>query len=679
MPAGQSLVAEWNEIMLSAVRDGGAKPTTTTYQLHLTTAAMFDAWAAYEPDCYGCYSEISRPASEHSMANKAEAISFAAYRMLTGFFPDQADRFADFMDDLGYDVTDTSTDPSTAAGVGNKVAEMTLLARVGDGSNHENDFADTTGYLPVNSPDEESDSAPGGANFDPNAWQPLRVPNGTLVDENGVPIYDNDDPSTYTDQIALAPHWGLVDSFALTSGDQFLPPAPPQLGDFGVYVDGKGTVTTGDQAYRDQFAEVLAYSAQLDNRGKVIAEYWADGPRTESPPGHWNQIAQDIALREGHGIDEDVKMFLALNAALFDAGIATWNSKYHYDGIRPQSAIRHLFHDQEVQAWAGPNQGIQTILGQEWQPYQSVTFVTPPFPEFTSGHSAFSMAAAKTIASFVGSDTFYDGVTLGTYDLDDVPGIDLLGEYVATGLLFENFEGTEPVVLRWNTLTEAAEEAGISRLYGGIHMQDGNLRGLEIGENVASQAEIRWQALFTRGGDDVIHCDRKGGLVIAGAGNDQVFGHRGKDMIEGGSGHDLLSGGRRADTLMGESGDDILKGNRGRDTLVGDEGGDKLRGGHGNDVLSGGDGADMLFGGRGADTFVFLNGETGIDLIRDFETARDSIEMRGFGDSPDVHLMEYLNRTAVFVDDEHIFDLKGIDSDDIDPGLHITFTDVPFV
>jgi hypothetical protein len=138
--------------------------------------------------------------------------------------------------------------------------------------------------VPVNSADPEAENTPGGADFDPNAWQPLRVPNGTLVEENGVPIYDNADPSTYTDQVALAPHWGGVTAFALSSGDQFLPPAPPQLGDFGVYVDGNGNVTTGDQAYRDQFAEVLEYSATLDNEGKVIAEFWADGPRTESPP-----------------------------------------------------------------------------------------------------------------------------------------------------------------------------------------------------------------------------------------------------------------------------------------------------------------------------------------------------------------------------------------------------------
>ena len=94
-------------------------------------------------------------------------------------------------------------------------------------------------------------------------------------------------------------------------------------------------VTTNDQAYRDQIEEVLNVSATLTTQQKVIAELWADGPRTEYPPGNWNQIAQDIAIREGHGIDEDAKMFFALNAAVFDAGIATWEAKYAYDYNRP--------------------------------------------------------------------------------------------------------------------------------------------------------------------------------------------------------------------------------------------------------------------------------------------------------------------------------------------------------
>ncbi|MEM6941619.1 MAG: DUF6851 domain-containing protein [Pseudomonadota bacterium] len=537
----QSVVAQWNEVTLEAIREGSALPTATTYQLHLVSSAVYDAWAAFADEASGQYADISTDLSQTD-AHKAEAVSFAAFAALSALFPDLAPRFEAFLVGLGYDPADAQLGVQTAAGVGTQAANTVFAARMNDGSNAQNDFADTTGYTPVNAADPTSAEAPGGAEFDPNAWQPLRVPTGTLTDENGVPIFDNADPSTFVDQTALTPHWGEVTPFALLSGNQFRPDARPQLGDTSVYVDGNGLLTTGDAAYRAQVADVLATSADLTTEQKVIAEYWADGPRTESPPGHWNQIAQDIALREGHGIDEDAKMFFALNAAIFDSGIATWEAKYAYDYVRPQSAIRDLYFDQTVEAWGGVNQGRQEILGQEWQPYQNVTFVTPPFPEFVSGHSTFSMAAANTIASFVGSDQYYDGTTLGTYDLDDVPGVDLLGQFVATELVFEDFGEGPPVVLQWETLTEAALEAGASRIYGGIHIQDGNLRGLEVGRAVAENAQMRWEALFANGGDDIIDMDPEGGVAIAGAGDDRVIGSLLEDRIEGGSGNDMIDG-----------------------------------------------------------------------------------------------------------------------------------------
>ncbi len=579
----QSIVAQWNEVALEAIRSGSASPTPTTYQLHIISSAVYDAWAAFDDDAYGHYSEIVTGLAQ-TEENKAEAVSFAAYSALTELFPDMAATFETFLIDLGYDPNDAQLISGTAAGVGTLAAQNVFAARENDGSNAENDFADTAGYIPFNSADPNSSFAPGGEDFDPNLWQPLRVPTGTVTDENGVPISDNDDPESYTDQTALTPHWGSVDSFALTSGDQFRPDAPPQLGDTSVYVDGNGVVTTNDQAYRDQVTEVLDVSANLTTEQKVIAEFWADGPRTESPPGHWNQIAQDIALREGHGIDQDAKMFFALNAAIFDAGIATWEAKYAYDFIRPQSAIRDLYFDETVEAWGGVNQGTQEILGQEWQPYQNVTFVTPPFPEFVSGHSTFSMAAANTIAAFVGSDEFYDGTTLGNYDLDTVPGTDLLGQYVTDELVFEDFGDGPPVTLQWETLTEAAEEAGASRIYGGIHIQDGNLRGLEIGSSVADNAQVRWDALFTRGGDDVIETDPSGGLTIAGAGNDTVTGQDGDDLIEGGSGNDEINGGGGIDTaLINEDINNFSISIDGDTVTVTDKGG----AGTGNDILTG--------------------------------------------------------------------------------------------
>lgn len=320
-------------------------------------------------------------------------------------------------------------------------------------------------------------------------------------------------------------------------------------------------------------------------------------------------------------------MFFALNAAVFDAGIATWEAKYVYDYVRPQSAIRDLFYGQTIDAWGGVNQGTQQILAQEWQPYQNVTFVTPPFPEYVSGHSTFSMAAAKTIASFVGSDTYYDGTSLSNYDLDAVAGIDLLGRFETNELAFEDFGAGPPVVLQWETLTEAAEEAGISRLYGGIHIQDGNLNGLQVGRDVAANAETRWEALFTRGGDDIITTGADGGLTIAGAGDDIVNGRRGDDIVEGGTGDDILKGFRGDDLLQGGQGDDTLRGGRNDDLLDGGDGDDRLFGGRNDDILLGGSGDDTARGGRGDDQ---IEGGSGDDQLSGDQD--DDVLVGGTGD-----------------------------------------------
>ena len=147
MPYEQSIVAQWNELMLDAIRSGSAKPTETTYQLHLVSSAIYDAWAAYDTAAYGHYGNIERPVGEHTEANKAEAVSYAAYRALVDFFPNQKATFDAFMEAQGYDPAVASTDPSTAAGVGNLAAQTVLAAREGDGSNRENGYKDTTGYV----------------------------------------------------------------------------------------------------------------------------------------------------------------------------------------------------------------------------------------------------------------------------------------------------------------------------------------------------------------------------------------------------------------------------------------------------------------------------------------------------------------------------------------------------
>ncbi|MAR05478.1 MAG: hypothetical protein CL862_00005, partial [Cyanobium sp. NAT70] len=332
-------------------------------------------------------------------------------------------------------------------------------------------------------------------NLDPNYWTPLKVPNGSAVDENGIPVV-TEDPSSYDVQSPLTPHWGSVKPFGINSGADYRPVAPPKFGDFSSYTDANGAVSTNDAAYRQQFTEVAEISAGLTPEQKVIAEYWADGPNSSTPPGHWNEFAHDIALREEHGLEQDVKFFFALNNALFDTGIAVWDAKYAHDFVRPQTAIRYLYQDQEIPSWGGPNQGTQLISGDRWQPYQDVTFVTPAFPEYTSGHSGFSFAAATVLEKFTGSDVLFDGVSRGAQDFDGDGEPDLIGSWSTDELTFENYDG-DPITLQWNSVWDAAAEAGRSRLYGGIHIQDGDLRGREMGQQVAEHVWEKTESLFT--------------------------------------------------------------------------------------------------------------------------------------------------------------------------------------
>ena len=181
-----------------------------------------------------------------------------------------------------------------------------------------------------------------------------------------------------------------------------------------------------------------------------------------------------------------------------DTGIAIWDAKYAHDYVRPQTAIRYLFSDEEIAAWAGPNQGTQMIPGSSWQPYQDVTFVTPAFPEYTSGHSGFSYAAASVLEAFTGSDVLFDGTSRGAQDLDGDGQPDLIGSYSTDALTFEQYDG-DPITLQWSTVWDAAAEAGRSRLYGGIHIQDGDLRARAMGKAVAEVAWDASEALFTAG------------------------------------------------------------------------------------------------------------------------------------------------------------------------------------
>ena len=218
--------------------------------------------------------------------------------------------------------------------------------------------------------------------------------------------------------------------------------------------------------------ELVELSAGLTDEQKMIAEYWANGPHSELPPGHWDLFAQFVSARDHHSIDDDAKMFFVLTNAIFDAGIAAWGAKRVFDSVRPVTAIPYLLHGQPIKAWGGPGKGTVTMDGSQWIPYQPSIFPTPPFPEYISGHSTFSAAGATVLALWTGGEEFGDSVTFA-------PGSSVIEPGVTPA---------NPVTLSWKTFHEAANQAGISRRYGGIHFRLGDLVGRAVGDMVAMQA-----------------------------------------------------------------------------------------------------------------------------------------------------------------------------------------------
>ena len=191
-------------------------------------------------------------------------------------------------------------------------------------------------------------------------------------------------------------------------------------------------------------------------------------------------FGQFVSRRDGHSLDDDVKMFFALGNALLDASIACWDAKRVWDSVRPITAIPFLFTGQTIIAWAGPYQGTQAIDGTNWRPYQIPNNPTPSFPEFFSGHSTFSAAAAEVFRSFTGSDAFGYSFTIPAGGSGAEPGA-----VPATDL-----------TITFATFSDAANSAGMSRRYGGIHFQDGDLNGRATGRLVGAQVWAKAQAYW---------------------------------------------------------------------------------------------------------------------------------------------------------------------------------------
>jgi membrane-associated phospholipid phosphatase len=433
-----SIVTEWLDEALPDAQDVAWEPTIGARFLAILYTAMYDAWTAYDPVAIGFVSgtTFKNKGGADNEANKREAISYAAYTVLYTLAPPHRRSLAERMQALGFD-PNADTAP---ARIGRRAAVGVLSMRREDGSNEPHDFVDTTGYSPRN---------PAA----PDTWQP--------TEDFG------------KRQLPMTPHWGRVLPFALTRADQFRPAPPP---------------APGTPEWTRQIEVLISTSGALTDLQKAEAEYW--GIWGMAPPPQLFEITKFVSNTNDLRLDDDVKLFFVVANAILDASIATWDSKYVYDYIRPITAIRALG-DTTIKTWrprslptalaystpstqqsAASDSGIipagtGEIRAADWEPY----LPTPPFPSYVSGHSAFTAAWARVMELAMGRP-------------------DLNFRKTVRRLYVEQRELAQPVTLDYPTFASAAEASGMSRIWAGVHWPADNDEGQKLGRQVG---EVVWQ------------------------------------------------------------------------------------------------------------------------------------------------------------------------------------------
>jgi PAP2 superfamily len=460
---------DWLEVSLEAtareVDRHGARPTIISRTLAVALTAMYDAWAAYDDKAVGSRlgAALRRAPAERTQANKEKAIAYATYRALVDVYPEDKAWIDEQMRKRGYDPNDASMDIATPQGVGNRAAKAVCDYRHRDGANQFGDevgsngvpYSDYTFYAPVNTPAKL---------VDPDRWQPIPFvnPKGGFV----TPGF-------------LTPHWYRVKPFALDRSDQFRPPAPPKV---------------DSEQLRKETEENLRLNATLTPEQKAIVEFMRDGPRSTGQSGHWLKFAQMVSRRDRHTLDQDVKLFFTIGNIAMDAFIAAWEAKRYYDSSRPWTLVRHYYAGKKVEGWGGPGKGVVELPAEEWHPYSPLTFVTPPFPGYVSGHSTVSAACAKALELFTGSDYFGEVERRKAGELTEAD-IDCATMMGRNGKAYDKPVKCD-VELPLPTFTATAEMAGISRVMGGYHIQADNVEGLALGRKVAQFSWPKIQAYF---------------------------------------------------------------------------------------------------------------------------------------------------------------------------------------
>jgi hypothetical protein len=437
-----SIVTEWLDNAVPIANDVAWEPTVGARFFTIFSTAIYDAWTAYDPKAVAVVSatKLKNRGGPGNEANEREAISHAAYTVLRTLAPHRQRVLAERMAALGYDPNAT-----TAPAEVGRLAALDVLAKFRqDGANETGGFADTTGYKP-----KAAEQA--------GHWQP------TL--------------SLGKPQLPTTPQWSRVMPFALTRADQYRPPPPP---------------APGTEAWVRQIGVEIDVSGALTDEQKAAAEYWNEWG--SSPTPHLIELTKFVSNNRDFRLDDDVKLFFVVSNALLDASIATWDSKYFYDYVRPITAVRSLG-DVSIKAWkprslpavlaySSPATSaalastvvpadIARMRAADWEPY----LPTPPFPSYVSGHSAFCATWARVMTLATGT-----------------PELNL--RKTVKHLYVEQRDLASAVTLDYPTYETAAEGCGQSRIWGGIHWPVDNERGQTLGRRVGENAWDRAQQFF---------------------------------------------------------------------------------------------------------------------------------------------------------------------------------------
>ncbi len=461
---------KWMHLMQEAsgrsVDRVGARPTIISREMVIAMTAMYDAWAAYDGKAVGTRlgGTLRRPPVERTIANKSKAVAHAVYRALLYVYPEDAAWLGEQMRADGRDPADASKDLATPEGVGRAAAEAVIAYRRRDGANQHGDeagsdgrpYSDYTFYEPRNPIDRIVDS---------DRWQQIPFDDG-----KGGKIYPN----------FLTPHWYRVKSFALERSDQFRPGPFPKV---------------GSEQLKKEVDECIRYNGTLSPEEKTVVEFMRDGPRSTGQSGHWLRFAADVSRRDRHTLDQDVKLFFAIANVVFDAFISCWETKRYYDSSRPWTLVRHLYRGQKIMGYLGPCKGFGLIPAEEWHPYSPSTFVTPPFPGYTSGHATASGAAAKMLELFTGSDRYECVAIRKAGELTEL-GCSVMQMQAREGMPALKFKDDREVRLKLPTFTATADMAALSRAMGGYHIPTDNVVGLQVGRTLAAYLWPRTRAYF---------------------------------------------------------------------------------------------------------------------------------------------------------------------------------------